>query len=263
MDFYRYFRWLSLDIVLGAILFLAYLIKYYQLHVGLSTYFALGSAIWLIYTADHLIDARNTPNPSTERHRFHKKYFHLFVFVGGMVLSMALFNLYFLDIRIIRSGAILSAVSVAYLTLVFFVRRLWIKEVLVALVYACGIYLAPLTLIGWSGDSLYPLFQLSGVALLNLMIFSRYDLEKDLKDGFHSLTIRLGKAKSKRLIWLLATGLLISVMIADYAHLQAIYGTMTLLLIVIDLWPAYFMSNERFRTLGDGIFYLPGLLLLL
>jgi len=262
---YKYFRWLSLDIVLGAIFFLTYLGKLYHLSIGFPTYFAMSAAIWLIYTIDHLMDAWVTSKPTTERHAFHHRNFKTILLVSGIVLMAALINIHFMKESIIRSGAILSAVSVAYLMLVYFVRKLWVKEIIVALVYAAGIFLAPVTLRGISIIDGFLFAQLAVVAFLNLIVFSLFDYENDRKSGFNSLALRLGAARVSvaiRMSGLLIIVSSVSMIALGYSDLQMLYLLMTSILLWVHYRPVYFSRNERFRVVGDGIFYLPLLFLL-
>ncbi len=262
---YKYLRWLSLDIVLGAIFFLAYLEKYYQTSLSWNVYLALASAIWLIYTTDHLLDARSLSVPTSERHLFHKKNFKGLVFISGLILCLGLVNMYFLEIEVIRNGAILSAISVAYLVLVYFIRRLWVKELVVALVYAMGVFLGPWSMIeDFSYLDIILLIQLIGIALLNLFIFSFYDRVADLKDGFNSLVLRLGANASQFAIITLGICLMIAcVAIGIHQEIQQLYLVMISILMIVHLLPNTFSKSAFYRTVGDGIFYLPGLFLLL
>ncbi|MFY0607918.1 MAG: hypothetical protein JXR10_14465 [Cyclobacteriaceae bacterium] len=265
-QFYKYFRWLSLDIVLGAIFFLAYLGKYYGVEISLHVYFALGSAIWLIYTTDHLIDARSVSSPSNERHIFHQQNFKVLTIVGGMVMMLALANVYFLELVIIRNGAVLSAICVGYLLLVYLFKGLWVKEVLVAIAYASGIFLAPISLTTSAGRvDLMLVCQLAFIAFLNLLIFSYYDFQNDQKDGFNSLVIRLGKQKVQVLITFLSAFVIVMSLfnyITTYDSIQLLFGMMTIILAAIYHLPRVFDSAERFRIVGDGVFYLAALFLL-
>ncbi len=263
---YKYFRWLSLDIVLGAIFFLAYLEKYYQVQLSLNVYFALGSAIWLIYTADHLIDARSVKIPSNERHLFHQNYFRQLVFFGGTILMLSLMNIYFLDFEIIKNGSLLAAICVGYLLLVYLFKRLWMKELIVALAYAFGIFLAPISLdesLDWIDVVL--ISQLAFVALLNLIVFSYYDFMNDHKDGFNSIVLRVGKRKAHGLILILSIGLMTSCMCMysiSNESIQLLYLLMTSVLAVVYFFPVQFSLAERFRIVGDGVFYFAALFLL-
>ncbi|WP_258099510.1 UbiA family prenyltransferase [Marinoscillum pacificum] len=262
---YKYFRWLSLDIVLGAIFFLAFLERYYQVNLSIHVYFALGSAVWLIYTTDHLMDGASLANPSSDRHRFHKRYFKWLISAGGLVLILALVNVYFLEIDIVRNGAIVSACSVSYLLLVYFFRKLWVKEILVALVYSIGIYLAPISMVdSFSYLDVILIFQLSGVAFLNLLIFSFYDRHSDNKDGFNSLVLRLGDYRSRLSIVTCAMVIVLSCLVTGLGSpIQVLYLLMTAILLLVFLMPKLFNTSALYRTIGDGIFYLPGIFVLL
>ncbi|MEO8760594.1 MAG: hypothetical protein ABI448_06880, partial [Bacteroidia bacterium] len=71
---YKIFQALSLDVVAGAAVFSLAISKYYQVKISWSALICQSIAIWLIYTFDHLLDAKKTAgDPSTYRHQFHKK----------------------------------------------------------------------------------------------------------------------------------------------------------------------------------------------
>lgn len=261
---YKYFRWLSLDIVTGAIFLLAYLGSIYQITFSFSTYFGLSSAIWLIYTTDHLIDARKVSSPSSGRHLFHKKNFRMLVVMAGVVLMMGFINIYFLPAAIVRNGAILSAICVGYLLIVFLYKRMWIKEALVALAYASGIFLAPVTLkeqLVWMDFILF--LQVVLVAFINLLVFSYYDIAKDQRDGFNSFVMRLGKRNASvciHLLGLVSIGFSGILYILYESEVQQLFLIMSSILYLVFLVPKA-ANQERFRIIGDGIFFLPVLFL--
>lgn len=246
-------------------MFLVYLENYYQIAMPITVYVALGAAVWLIYTLDHLIDARRTTNPSNPRHLFHQKHFQTLLLTAGGVLILSLWNIYFLPEAVIKNGAVLSSIAIAYLILVWWIKQLWVKELVVAIVYAFGIYLAPLTLKPFVGpDDVLVVGQLGLIAFLNLMVFSFYDKERDVQDGFNSLVLRLGISTS---IWIIhALGIItIAISIARFCvtadSLQLCYASMGICLYVIFLIPRFFQESERFRMVGDGVFFIPILFL--
>ncbi|MEO9476876.1 MAG: hypothetical protein ABJG41_15135 [Cyclobacteriaceae bacterium] len=263
---YKYFRWLSLDIVLGAIVFLAFLGQHYQIAISIHVYFALASAVWLIYTADHLLDSRKPA--ASERRLFHQSHFRILSVTSGVTLSLALLNVYFLPVEVIKAGAILSALCILYLTLVYFLRSLWFKELLVAFGYAAGVFLGPFSLSpNWELVDALLVVELAIVALINLLIFSVYDLEEDQKQGFGSIPNRMGMAASKRLINLLllcsfTMTLLIAGISGSTNAIQAVYFMMSLVLGSVLWLPGYYSANERFRLVGDAVFFLPVVFLL-
>ncbi|WP_258103097.1 hypothetical protein [Marinoscillum sp. MHG1-6] len=259
--YYKYFRWLSLDIVLGAIVFLAFLEKHYSQEIQLTVYFALAAAVWLIYTADHLIDSAQAEG--SPRRRFHQKYYKVLIFIGGLIFILAILNLPFLPGEVLRSGAVLSASCISYLLLVFFFKRLWVKEVLVAVGYAIGIFLAPLSMLNrLDASDTMMVVQLFIIALINLVIFSRFDIEEDTGQGFGSIAIRIGLRNTDTLIKaLILLSAVLSVIGLNLGHgiffIQLSYLMMTGVLAIVDYWPSYFNINERFRLVGDAVFYVP------
>src|SRR6187431_1308602 len=72
---YRFINLLSIDVALGAVcsaLFFARLLSVRILPFGLIT---LGLSVWIIYSVDHLLDARKLKSKaSTMRHRFHQEH---------------------------------------------------------------------------------------------------------------------------------------------------------------------------------------------
>src|SRR6478736_436347 len=76
--FYRVINALSLDVAGGAVicaLFFAQLLKVNLFPQGLA---ALGLAVWIVYTGDHLLDAKRLrEQASTFRHGFHQQHFKL------------------------------------------------------------------------------------------------------------------------------------------------------------------------------------------
>ena len=84
---YRFINNTSLDVVAGAIssaLFFARIMHVTSLPQGIIS---LGLSVWIIYTTDHLLDARRIKQlASTERHRFHQNNF----FILSVLLLLAL-----------------------------------------------------------------------------------------------------------------------------------------------------------------------------
>ncbi len=268
MPFYRYFRWLSLDIVLGAIIFLHFLADLYALAIEPSVYLALGIAIWLIYTTDHLIDASISTHPDARRN-FHRVHQSKLIFISGALSFLGLINIYFLPLQVIRSGAVLCAFCVLYLLVVYFIPRFWFKEILVAVGYSSGIFLAPLALKGSFGITDFILVsQLSVLASINLLIFSLYDRERDSIEGFGSLVMKMnsnsGWVINFLLLALFSSALYFLIHLpAKFIAIQLVYMMMTLILFSITRFRLFFGRKERFRIVGDAVFYVPLIFLIL
>ena len=265
MEMYRYIRWLSLDIVLGAVVLLHYLGNFYSVTFPASVYLALASAVWLIYTLDHLIDARKVESPTSDRHRFHKKHLRTLQKASMMVLMVALVNVFFLPEVIIRNGTLLASACTGYLLLVFLSRKRWVKEFWVALIYAMGIFLAPFSMGQMGGWDVFLLSQLILIAFLNLIIFSFYDHELDQHDGFHSIVVRLGRKNSAIAIHgisLLTLALTLTGWAISAQQIELVFLLMSVALYNVFLFPVFFHRHERFRIVGDAVFFLPSAFLI-
>src|SRR5688572_15677356 len=73
---YQYVNILSLDVVAGAVICSLFFARIFNLMVSQYGLAALALTVWIIYTIDHLRDAKTIRKvASTDRHRFHQKYF--------------------------------------------------------------------------------------------------------------------------------------------------------------------------------------------
>jgi hypothetical protein len=98
MRLYRLVNLLSIDVAGGAVcsaLFFAYLLNVRILPYGVI---ALGLSVWIIYTVDHLLDAKKIKAPAaTARHRFHQDNFK--VLCAAVLLATILNGIIILFIR--------------------------------------------------------------------------------------------------------------------------------------------------------------------
>jgi len=235
-------------------------------------YFLLSLITWLIYTTDHLMDARNIKHEaSTPRHRFHQKYYKpiltaaiigLFLFVGLIPRQTAesLFRL---------------SLGLSGLILLYFLSLIWarktqyryvFKELFIAACYTLGISLVPVFQ-SWPIDLNNWLFLLVifFLALSNLLLFSVREFQNDLKDENPSAIRFMGIQSLTRilqvLIWVQIIHSLYLFLVDDMMHglLLLIMGVM---MACLYYFPRYFIKNEAYRVVGDGIFLVPLLLLI-
>ena len=268
---------LSLDVVLGAGVSTVFVAKFLVAPIPYSSLLALCVCVWLIYTADHLIDAyalgRSVAH--TARHRYHQTRFKTIALAWGVVALLGIGVLFYLPGKLIRYGSLLAAVVLLYAVLLKYTAlRTWLpKEFATALFYATGVFLPAMATYGaplpWSASVLF--FQYFFLALANLLLFSWFEADVDRQDGHPSFALSVGRP----LVQLLIYGCLAVVGISSVAFLSlvaasevtvAVQGTlliMMLILLALIRWPVYFRQYERYRLLGDGIFVLPIIPLLL
>ena len=271
----RFISILSLDVVLGAVVGTLFVADFLSVNVPLLQVIALAVCVWLIYTADHLLDAYQLKQPAhTPRHRFHQRYFRT---IGGAFVVVALLGvvlLFFLPLPMVWHGTWLVGLVALYFLLskAVQINQYFPKELMTALLYAAGIFLSPLVAyraeISWVIAMLFLQYVL--LALANLLIFSWFEVEIDEKDQAVSFAKTAGRTTTRQLILLLLGMLSISCCLflglfswgsRMFAAEGLVLG-MSLLLLLIMLRPGYFAQHERYRLLGDGIFLLPTLILL-
>ncbi len=264
---YRLINVLSLDIVAGAIIsaeFFAHVFHVHLLSPGLA---ALGLTVWVIYTVDHLVDARRSKGTaSTIRHRFHQDYFG--VLVGLVIVAAGVDGAVLLKLRppVLYSGILLATAVLGYL---LFQRKLrFVKELFGALLYTSGVMLPALSLstkmAGFSQVWIGIEFFLTVIS--NLLLFSLFGRQQDMADRHTSFSTVLGGARTQSVLrWLLFVNvLLLGLQLAwrfEIAEALALVLMNADLIIILAFRP-YFEVNDRYRMWGDVIFLFPAILLI-
>lgn len=262
MKYYRYIQVLSLDVVAGACISMLYLAKVFQTIVPSLVVTALGVAVWLIYTADHLLDARKTSNPSTFRHNYHLKHFNILLFIWIIVAIFGVILIFYLPITTIKYGILLLVAVVLYFTSLYIFKsnRMIFKEAAISIIYSAGVFVSPIVL-GTTTNlftwlwlfSIYFLF-----AFINVLIFALYDEKIDKQDGHNSVVIVFGNQSITKLVnflWVIGCSILL-IYIEDFSAYY-IYIVMFLMLGSLIVFRNFFKKNDWYRVVGDGIFMMP------
>jgi 4-hydroxybenzoate polyprenyltransferase len=264
---YRVFRLLSLDIVAGSVIGAALFSKILEVEIDTSTYLLLATAVWLVYTADHLLDSVKA-NPGS-RHYFYYQYRKVLtaVAMGLLVLSVILLQLQ--PWIIIRNGLFLAFLVILHLVgasrLNLF--RMHLKEFSCALLYTIGIVLPAFSVSQYVDLSFIAvaIFYLCS-AWLNLLTISIYEAGYDKNNGFDSLATTMG-LKSTNLIAVIILGLsfLLVLFAMRWMEFSIQLGTVLLLMFltqgVILGARKTFITKDRYRIYGDLVYVIPVLYL--
>lgn len=273
--FYEYVRALSLDIVGGTVICTLFLGRLMGVTVPPEILAALGLAVWVIYTLDHLWDAYRLKGPAKSfRHRFHQTYFKPLSVLTIFALLTGLILLPDLPGPTLVLGLALTVLVGGYFWWLYVSGAkpsCW-KEFMVSFVYALGIFTGPVSLSegpleGWL---LIIFVQFALLAFVNLLEFSYFEQEIDQWHRFGSAVVAWGRKHTRRVVLggLLAITLMSLGCLALWPENQLVFRSqmvllsMTAVLGCIIFLPGYFGSKERFRVLGDGIFLLPSLFLI-
>ena len=180
---YRFINILSLDVAAGAVICALFFAKIFDVVILPYGIISLGLTVWTIYTADHLIDARKVKQPaSTERHRFHQRYFKT---LFGLLVIAAIIDAS--QLFFIRKTVFVVGLALAFIIVIYFLlqRNLrFLKELIGALLYTGGVLLIPWSVKNTSYDSaqLILITQFVITALINLLLFSWFDKSQDERD---------------------------------------------------------------------------------
>ncbi|WP_456459594.1 UbiA family prenyltransferase [Reichenbachiella sp.] len=265
------FRWLSLDVVAGGVIFSLAISKVANADLHWSIPTALGCCIWLIYTLDHLIDGNSSErDPSMKRHAFHKKFRKPIFVVFVLVACFGLRILFFLPYQTLILGCVLLGLVGLYFLSIWLFKIYFAKEIFIAVLYSCGVFLGSFSLKPDMDLVIYLLFiQTVLMASINLLLFSFYEVAHDTQDGHQSWATHFGVVKTLNhlLLLLVLLGLSFGVVFffslsPNQFMLTIIFMVMSLILAAIYFAQQWFKKNERFRWVGDLVFLFPGLIFL-
>lgn len=258
---YRLLNILSIDVAVGAVIGAMFFAKIFTVSVLLPGLISLGLTVWIIYTADHLLDARKLrQTASSERHRFHQKYFKLLLTALIIGVMIDVIQLFYIRKIVFMQGLGLAGIILIYLLAQRSLK--FLKEVTGAILYAGGVLLIP-----WSvktseatGLQLILITHFALTALINLLLFSWFDKMQDEQDRHSSFATVMGEEITKKslvLLFFVQALLFSTVLFTAQGRAAIVLMLMNVLLLLIFVRRKYFEINDRYRLLGDAVFLLP------
>lgn len=262
---------LSFDVVLGAI---ACNIMFWKLNKTPPEYsvpvvVVLGFSVWIIYVLDRLLDSQKINIPPTERHIFHQQNSKILWYFIGLLTLICAILVFYLPLNVIIFGIIISSLTGIYL---YIISKISLendfqhyKEFITSFVYFSGVFgttvLHNLTFVSGLIGFVFLL-----IVFQNLLLFSLLEFKKEV--NFHNLVAYFGVKKSNLLIGIITIissilGLFaIHYSVSNYEFkVVLIEILMSVILLIINQFDYFFMINDRYRWVGDGIFLLPLLII--
>ncbi|MEN8227859.1 MAG: hypothetical protein ABFS38_06860 [Bacteroidota bacterium] len=278
MKIYRRFHFLSIDIVLGALASSSLAARMFKSNPGWAWWVTLALTVWLLYMADHLLDAwKQRKTSKRELHRYifgNRKILLWSMGVIGIVDLLLIFN--FLDNVLLKNALVLAGLVLLFYAMRHLFRRNRVffipGEIFVLLLYMAGTWLGPMVSRGGefqTPDALIAIM-FAGVLLMNLGVISLYDIKLDSRLGIASLAHTLGQKSTKNL--LLTTGMVIYLLLVlqflvfgldRYSQFALILTGMATILLLILLLPSFFRKDEYYRWTADAVLYMGFLSLLI
>ena len=258
---------MNFDTAIGAAVTSLFIAKIIGTVVPQMANLALILAVLAIYNFDHLLDAKRIRGKAiSARHRFYQKNFTQLAIYQLVLLISLLVISWFLPVAIIKSGIILAVITLIYFLLLFIVlpQRFVFKEFMIAAVFACGLFLAPLSVKSpqfISFEIILLWLEIFLLAIANTLIFSWFDYENDRKESHSSLAQIVGARKIQNLSFSVLITLLFIILfsLANDAQWvdQIIILIMGLVLFGSLLLGKHVKQNETLRIAGEAIFFIP------
>ncbi len=272
---FRFLQLLSLDIVVGALAMGLFAVKLLHVTPNKWWWLVLALSVWTIYTSDHLLDSLSRKGGAViRRHKIHYLFrLPLLIVLSISAVAAVTLTVLFLNKTIVIAGLITGFLAVLYLGLVFFSRKqhyYFQKEFFISLFYVIGIWMYPVLL----HASVLSLFDWLIIISMVLMVWhegilvSAFEVNKDINDGHNSFAVIFGKKTTGIFLKiLLLTDVVILIMLFTVTKNRSDYLSVTIeaimlaSLFTITVFPGFFKKHEYYKTFGELIFWLPGLLL--
>jgi len=278
MKIYRYFHFLSLDIVLGALASSCFAARLFAVNPGWAWWITLAMTVWLLYTGDHLLDAwRNRKKIERELHFFMNKNRRTIIWSMGVVTVIDMLLIF----NLLDQGLMKYALVLAGLVLLFYAMRhifrknrvLFVPgEFFVLFIYMAGTWLGPASAVknGFVPSQGMIALIFAGVLLMNLGVISLYDIKLDNRLGIGSLANALGPKRTRRLlvgtsitIYLVSLLQFLVFEMDRYFKYALILAGMATILLMVLLYPSRFRKNDYYRLAADAVLYMGFLSLLI
>ena len=272
----KYFGFLSFDVVLGALASAVMAVKLLNVQMPGYWWLILGTAVWLVYMIDHLLDAIKMKNkPQAERRRFINRNF---MGLSIAVLLVGLFDLflsvYYFKKDVLYSGLLIGLIITGYFLLINFFKIkqkiLLQKEFIVALIYTAGIYIAPLLRIDFLINTVQFILIVCFFLLVwsDILLIALFEYEKDLHDHFKSFPVLYGKQITQTLIKIILFVVLLALIAVNlfFKYNKLFFASSIILACIAALQffllekKSFYCKNDTYRIITEGMFYLPALL---
>ena len=267
LKFYRLLSLLSIDVAVGAVCSSVWFAVFIGVKPGGIAFAVLGLTVWVIYTLDHLMDARTLKSPANaKRYQFHQQHFSIIGVVWMLAIVCDGVLVFFMREEILYDGLWLSALVIIYFLFHRYVG--FLKEFTIAVLYTVGVLLPTLSLQGappvaseWVVISSFLL-----TALTNILMFSWFDHDADIGDGQQSFAIFFGLRHTQRFVNILFIAQAILQLVIIYwagAAPVILLLSMNSVLFFIFFYAERLKKNDTFRLAGDAIFFFPAVALFL
>lgn len=266
-------HWMNFDTAIGAAITSLFIANIIDSVIPPVATIALLIAVLAIYNFDHLLDAKKISGIAISgRHRFYQQNFARLSIYQLILLLFLLVISWFLPANIARAGIMLSVVTLIYFLLLFIIlpQRFALKELMIAMVFASGIFLSPVSFNPSQTFSIPIILlwvEIFLLALANTLILSWFDYMDDKKEGQTSLAQIIGD-RAVRTIGFITLAVLLLIIILSLAIDSFWADQLVILIMGLVLFVSLIIGKkielqDGLRVAGETIFLIPLLRLIL
>lgn len=260
-------HWMNFDTAIGAAITSLFIAKIIGSVVPIIATIVLLIAVLAIYNFDHLLDAKKIRGTAISgRHRFYQQHFNSLAIYQLILLVALLISSWFLPATIAQAGIILAVITLIYFLLLFIVlpNQFASKELMIAVVFASGVLLAPISVKSaqmFSLEILLLWLEVFLLALANTLILAWFDYNNDKKEGQSSLAQIVG-FKTVRTLSFIALVVLLAIIIISLVNGsfwadQLVFFMMGMILFVSLVLGTQAKLQDALRIAGETIFLIP------
>jgi predicted nucleic acid binding AN1-type Zn finger protein len=262
---------LSFDVVLGAVVCN---IMFWKLNKippehSFAVVVILGLSVWIIYVLDRLLDNRKSDFNLSERHLFHRENTKILWYFIVLLVIICSILVFYLPFNIIIFGIVISLLTGIYLLIISKISSnnnfQHYKEPITTFVYVSAVF-GTTILHNPQFSSLLIGFIFLLIVFQNLLLFSLSEFKKNT--NFYNLAEHFGIKKSNLIIVVITCIItILGVYLINYSSsnyenkVVFMEINMSFILLTIHLFDNFFLTNDRYRWVGDGIFLLPLLII--
>lgn len=262
---FYYWNVLSLDIVSGSVASAWFASSILHTKMRTAFWFLLPASVWVIYSADHLVDGWKLREKSeNERHEFHYKNR---IFLSIITLSTAALclacGILFLREWVSTVALIIGSFVFLHVVLSYFQLSFFWKECSVAVLYTAGVWFGPILLTKNDfGETWIPCCLFFIAALCNSFVNSYMEREIDRKENAESILKQISPNTLRKSVFTLAAiGTILDLfwigknqgtILPEFLYLSLGYW----IPVQILLFENSFQKNRFYRIFGEGYFVL-------
>ncbi|MBA4852284.1 hypothetical protein [Emticicia sp. BO119] len=260
-------HYLSLDVVAGAILSSW---MFWKMPDGQSqpdglVLIVLAICTWIIYIFDRLLDNIKS-EPQDARHQFHfdNQYYLQVVIIVLSVLGI--FLVFFLPEPVIIFGIVFSVFLLVYFHVLQ--KRAsasayhYYKEIATALLYSAPVFGS--SFVGRDMGFWQYLSAFNFILLVHqsILVFSWYEMQE--KEGIRNFALKMGKKQTLIIVIAITVFVGFTLLTSIEGYMKKVFLIELLMActtLAIMLLSKALLPNERYRWIGELVFWLPGLLI--